>query len=90
LIAVIATPPFNDSIGSVDDARVIPGPSIAVRLRVMNGAVDLPLDRADLTFAASGDALVSRTVLPSGVRVLSERARRTQRDDRLLVRRRIP
>ncbi|GAB3807854.1 pitrilysin family protein [Humibacter antri] len=38
----------------------------------MNGAVDLPLDRADLTFAASGDALVSRTVLPSGVRVLSE------------------
>lgn len=39
----------------------------------MNGAVDLPLDRADLTFAASGDALVSRTVLPSGVRVLSER-----------------
>ena len=39
----------------------------------MNGAVDLPLDRADLTFAASGDALVSRSVLPSGVRVLSER-----------------
>lgn len=38
----------------------------------MNGAVDLPLDRADLTFAASGDALVSRSVLPSGVRVLSE------------------
>ncbi|GAB3612186.1 M16 family metallopeptidase [Humibacter ginsengisoli] len=38
----------------------------------MNGAVDLPLDRADLTFAASGDALVSRTVLPSGVRILSE------------------
>ncbi|MGA0568680.1 M16 family metallopeptidase [Rathayibacter sp. KR2-224] len=39
----------------------------------MNGAVDLPLDRADLSFAASGDALVSRTVLPSGVRVLTER-----------------
>ncbi len=39
----------------------------------MNGAVDIDLDRADLTFAASGDALVSRTVLPSGVRVLSER-----------------
>ncbi|GAB3386217.1 pitrilysin family protein [Humibacter soli] len=39
----------------------------------MNGAVDLPLDRADLTFAASGDALVSRSVLPSGVRVLTER-----------------
>ena len=46
---------------------------IAVRLEGMNGAVDLPLDRADLTFAASGDALVSRTVLPSGARVLSER-----------------
>jgi predicted Zn-dependent peptidase len=38
----------------------------------MNGAVDLPLDRADLTFAASGDAIVSRTILPCGVRVLSE------------------
>src|SRR6185437_11086556 len=43
------------------------------RLEGMNGAVDLPLDRADLTFAASGDALVSRSVLPSGVRVLTER-----------------
>jgi predicted Zn-dependent peptidase len=38
----------------------------------MNGAVDFPLDLADLSFVASGDALVSRTVLPSGVRVLSE------------------
>jgi predicted Zn-dependent peptidase len=38
----------------------------------MNGAVDLPLDRAELAFAASGDALVSRSVLPCGVRVLSE------------------
>src|ERR1700712_4128855 len=38
----------------------------------MNSAVDLPLGLADLTFAASGDALVRRTVLPSGVRVLSE------------------
>jgi predicted Zn-dependent peptidase len=38
----------------------------------MNGAVELPLDRADLTFAASGEALVRRTVLPSGVRILSE------------------
>ncbi|MDN4595731.1 M16 family metallopeptidase [Leifsonia virtsii] len=38
----------------------------------MNSAVDLPLGVADLTFAASGDALVRRTVLPSGVRILSE------------------
>ncbi len=39
----------------------------------MNGAVSLPLDCADLTFTAAGDCLVRRTVLPSGVRVLSER-----------------
>jgi len=38
----------------------------------MNSAVDLPLGMADLTFAASGEALVRRTVLPSGVRILSE------------------
>ncbi|MEN0083567.1 MAG: pitrilysin family protein [Leifsonia sp.] len=38
----------------------------------MNSAVDLPLGVADLAFAASGDALVRRTVLPSGVRILSE------------------
>lgn len=38
----------------------------------MNGAIDLPLDVAELSFAASGDALVRRTVLPSGVRILSE------------------
>ena len=38
----------------------------------MNSAVDLPLGLADLSFAASGDALVRRTVLPSGLRVLSE------------------
>ncbi|MGH1551173.1 M16 family metallopeptidase [Leifsonia poae] len=38
----------------------------------MNSAVDLPLGVADLTFAASGEALVRRTILPSGVRVLSE------------------
>lgn len=38
----------------------------------MNSAVDLPLESAELSFAASGDALVRRTVLPSGVRVLSE------------------
>ncbi|MCX7521293.1 pitrilysin family protein [Microbacterium sp. STN6] len=38
----------------------------------MNGAVDLPLGAAELTFAATGDALVRRTVLPSGVRILSE------------------
>jgi len=39
----------------------------------MNGAVSLPLDVAELAFAASGDALVRRTVLPNGARVLSER-----------------
>jgi predicted Zn-dependent peptidase len=38
----------------------------------MNGAVDLPLGTADLSFRASGDSLVRRTVLPSGVRILSE------------------
>lgn len=38
----------------------------------MNGSVELPLDVAELTFAASGDALVRRSVLPSGVRILSE------------------
>lgn len=38
-----------------------------------NGAVALPLDLADLAFTATGDALVRRTVLPSGVRILSER-----------------
>ena len=39
----------------------------------MNGAVDLPLGQADLRFPAAGDTLVRRTVLTSGVRVLSER-----------------
>jgi len=38
----------------------------------MNGAVPLPLGLADLSFTASGDSRVRRTVLPSGVRVLSE------------------
>ena len=40
---------------------------------MINGAVQLPLDLSNLTFTASGDALVRRTVLPSGVRILSER-----------------
>ncbi|MEO6505610.1 MAG: pitrilysin family protein [Terrimesophilobacter sp.] len=39
----------------------------------MNGAVDLPLGTAELSFTASGDSLVRRSVLRSGVRVLSER-----------------
>lgn len=39
----------------------------------MNGAVRLPLDLADLAFTASGGSAVRRTVLPSGVRILSER-----------------
>src|SRR3954454_7492768 len=38
----------------------------------MNGAVQLPLDLAELTISASGGSLVRRTVLPSGVRILSE------------------
>lgn len=38
----------------------------------MNGAVSLPLDVPQLSFTASGEALVRRTVLPSGVRILSE------------------
>ncbi|WP_448004150.1 M16 family metallopeptidase [Agromyces bauzanensis] len=38
----------------------------------MNGAVDLPLGQSELGFTAAGDALVRRSVLPSGVRVLSE------------------
>jgi len=37
-----------------------------------NGAVSLPLDLAELAFTASGDSLVRRSVLPSGVRILSE------------------
>ncbi|WP_353828921.1 M16 family metallopeptidase [Agromyces sp. SYSU T0242] len=38
----------------------------------MNGAVDLQLGEPELTFRAAGDTLVRRSVLPSGVRVLSE------------------
>lgn len=36
------------------------------------GAVAFPLDLADLSFTASGESLVRRTVLPSGVRILTE------------------
>jgi len=39
----------------------------------MNAAVQLPLDLAELSFTASGSSLVRRSVLPSGVRILSER-----------------
>jgi len=38
----------------------------------MNGAVEFPLDLPELSFRAAGDSLVRRTVLPSGVRILSE------------------
>ena len=38
----------------------------------MNGVVALPLDLAELSFTASGDSFVRRSVLPSGVRILSE------------------
>jgi predicted Zn-dependent peptidase len=39
----------------------------------MNGAVAFPLDLAELSFTASGNSLVRRSVLPSGIRILSER-----------------
>ena len=38
----------------------------------MNGAVPLPLDLAELRITSSGDSLVRRSVLTSGVRILSE------------------
>lgn len=38
----------------------------------MNGAVPLALDLPELTIASTGDVLVRRSVLPSGVRILSE------------------
>ncbi len=38
----------------------------------MNGAVELPLGVAELSFTATGASLVRRTILPSGVRILSE------------------
>ena len=38
----------------------------------MNGSVTLPLDLGELRITASGGSLVRRTVLPSGVRILSE------------------
>lgn len=36
------------------------------------GAVNLPLETAELSFVASGDSLIRRSILPSGVRILSE------------------
>ncbi len=39
----------------------------------MNGAIAFPLDAPELEIVASGGSLVRRTVLPSGVRILSER-----------------
>ena len=38
----------------------------------MNGPVALPLDEVELSFEATGGSLVRRTVLPTGVRILSE------------------
>ncbi|MCU1405393.1 MAG: Zinc protease [Glaciihabitans sp.] len=40
---------------------------------MINGAVTLPLDLAELSFSASGNSLVRRSVLPSGVRIVSEK-----------------
>lgn len=39
---------------------------------MMNGAVAFPLDTPELEIAASGGSRVRRTILPSGVRILSE------------------
>ena len=39
----------------------------------MNNPIAFPLDQPELEFVASGDALVRRSVLPSGVRILTER-----------------
>jgi predicted Zn-dependent peptidase len=44
----------------------------------MNGAVLLPLELDELSITASGGSLVRRTVLPSGVRILSERVAGSQ------------
>ncbi len=42
-------------------------------LIAMTGAVQFPLGLSELSFTATGDSLVRRSILPSGVRVLSER-----------------
>ena len=69
------------STGPGDDVGFIP----------MNGAVQLPLDLAELTITASGGSLVRRSVLPSGVRILSEQVPGiAERDRRILGRRRLP
>lgn len=39
---------------------------------LMNGAVGLPLDLAELGFSATGNCAVRRTVMPNGVRILTE------------------
>lgn len=39
---------------------------------LMNGAVALPLDLAELGFSATGECVVRRTVMPNGVRILTE------------------
>jgi predicted Zn-dependent peptidase len=39
----------------------------------MTGATPLPLSAGEISFTAAGDSLVRRSVLPSGVRILSER-----------------
>jgi predicted Zn-dependent peptidase len=39
----------------------------------MNGAVSFPLDLSELSIEASGGSLVRRTILPCGVRILTER-----------------
>ena len=38
----------------------------------MSGAVEFPLGVAELSFEAAGGSRVRRSILPSGVRILSE------------------
>lgn len=38
----------------------------------MNGAVDLPLDVAEMAFTTAGECHVRRSILPSGIRILTE------------------
>ena len=72
-LSALSLGPIGPSVGGTDARTPRPGPEKGdVSSSVMNGAIPLPLGQADLSFTASGDSLVRRTVLPSGVRILSE------------------
>lgn len=49
------------------------GRDTVTKLIRMNGAVELPLDQQQLRFTNAEGALVQRTVLPNGTRILTER-----------------